>query len=350
MSPTVSICVPAYNAARYLRQTLESALAQTFSDFELLVVDNASADETFAIAEEYARRNPRMRVFQNDRNVGSIGNFNRCIDLAKGEWIKFLCADDWLEPVAIERLLAERRTGVLVITCIEKYVCEPGMPESQRKLHLKYWQDHCLLLSRRFPRRDFVSADEFAELMAEDPTFNSMSLNSAMVHRTAFERFGRFNSDLLTLDDWEYFARVAVQTGLINVPEALTNCRIHSASYGSTTHNRKPFKMEIASPLIIRHEVVYSPFYTRVRAAAGRRKINLRHRLFEFAREARRSAYRYSNDSSRHDARALVDWDETVKRYPLILAMPPDYYFAKIWRGGKKLMERAVARLMPLSA
>src|SRR4051812_21562594 len=102
MNPVISICVPAYNAAGYLRQCLDSALAQTFKDWELVLVDNASTDQTVAIATEYARRDDRFRVHQNAQNIGAHANFNRCIDLAQGEWLKFLCADDWLEPECVE--------------------------------------------------------------------------------------------------------------------------------------------------------------------------------------------------------------------------------------------------------
>ncbi len=346
MSPTVTICVPAYNAALYLPQALESALAQTFSDFELVLVDNASTDGTFAIAEKYTGWDRRIRLFKNGRNLGSVGNFNRCIDLARGEWIKFLCADDWLEPGCIERFIAKNRRGVLVMTCIENYVCEQGMEESQRRLHSEYWANHCLLLSRHFPGKSFISADEFAALLAEDPTLNSISLNSAMVHRTAFERFGRFNSDLLTLDDWEFFARIALQTGLINLSDVLTNCRIHSGSYGSTTHTRRPFKMDILSPLIIWHEVVYSPVYAKVRTAAAARNVNLQYRLVEFAREARLSAANYAKRPRHPDPHAVADWDETVKRYPRLLSVPVGYYFSKSWQRGKRILRRAKAALI----
>ena len=345
MNPLVSICIPAYNAAPYLGQTIESALAQMFADFELVVVDNASTDETFGIAQDYAGRDRRIRVYRNSENLGSKGNFNRCIDLAEGEWIKFLCADDWLEPACIARMLAAIRPGVLVMTCIEKYVFEENMEETEKEGYLKYWDGHCLLLLRRFPNQELISADEFAELMAEDATYHSMTLNSAMVHRTAFERFGRFNLDLLTLDDWEFFARVAVQTGVINLSDALTNYRIHSASYGSELYTRRPFKMDILSPLIIRHEVAYAPLYSRVRAAAERRKINVQHQLFDCARQARLSVLNYAQHRHRPDPYALADWDETVKRYPRLLSVPVDYYLARNWQRGKRVLRRAKERL-----
>src|SRR5688572_5070363 len=166
MKPVVSVCIPAFNAGPYLRQTIESVLAQSFANFELVIVDNASTDDTLAIALEYSRRDPRIRVFRNESNIGAIANFDRCIDLADGEWMKFLCADDWLEPACLERLLQASKAGVLLITCVETYVFEAGISESEKDAHLKYRSDHCLMLSHRFVEDRFVSSESFGAVMA----------------------------------------------------------------------------------------------------------------------------------------------------------------------------------------
>jgi hypothetical protein len=235
------------------------------------------------------------------------------------------------------------------MTCIERYAFEPSMPEAERQAHMKYCFDHCWVLPRRFPNRTFISADEFAAITAEDPAFHSISLNSAMVHRTAFERFGRFNSALLTLDDWEFFARVAANTGVINVSEELTNFRIHSGSYGSTTHVKRPFKMDILSPLIIRHEVVNSPYYANVRSAARRLRINLKHRLLDSARAARSEVDLYARRNDNPDSHAHEDWAETVRRYPKLFEVTPDYYATKLWDRGLRIFRRAAALLTSIS-
>lgn len=92
----VSICVPTYNGSAHLHQTIESARTQTFGDFELLIVDDDSSDDTFAIAAEFARIDSRIRVHRNSQRLGLAGNWNRCLELASGEWIKFLFQDDYL--------------------------------------------------------------------------------------------------------------------------------------------------------------------------------------------------------------------------------------------------------------
>ncbi|HLJ75313.1 MAG TPA: glycosyltransferase family 2 protein, partial [Thermoanaerobaculia bacterium] len=92
--PGVSICLPTYNGSRYLRECLASALAQTHGDFELVVVDDRSTDETMDIIRDVAHADSRVRVFENDANLGLVGNWNRCIELSSAPWIKFVFQDD----------------------------------------------------------------------------------------------------------------------------------------------------------------------------------------------------------------------------------------------------------------
>ena len=81
----VSICIPTYNSATTIGETLNSILSQTYQDLEILVVDNASEDNTVKVAQEFV--DPRIRIYENETNLGGEGNFNRCIALAKGEYI-----------------------------------------------------------------------------------------------------------------------------------------------------------------------------------------------------------------------------------------------------------------------
>src|SRR5215210_2650966 len=106
ITPRVSVIVPAYNAAGFLKRALHSALAQTMPDLELIVVDDASSDATLALAREVAARDPRVRVLQNERNRGMYPTYNRAIDAARGEWIAALDADDVWLPERLEQMLA----------------------------------------------------------------------------------------------------------------------------------------------------------------------------------------------------------------------------------------------------
>ncbi len=96
-TPTVSVCIPTYNYGRYLGQAVESVLAQTYEDFELLVVDDASSDDTEVVIEKFIN-DPRVTFVRNPQNLGLFANFNACLPRSNGRYVKFLCADDWLHP------------------------------------------------------------------------------------------------------------------------------------------------------------------------------------------------------------------------------------------------------------
>lgn len=103
MTPAVSVCIPAYNYGRFLARAIDSVLAQEYTDFELIVVDNASEDDTPAVLARYG---DRIRAHRNERNIGLFGNFARCLELARGEHVKFLAADDWLHPAYLGEAVA----------------------------------------------------------------------------------------------------------------------------------------------------------------------------------------------------------------------------------------------------
>ena len=104
-APRVSICIPAYNYRRYLPDALDSALAQTYADIEIVVVDNCSDDGTQELLAEYCRRDGRIVYQRNDENIGMTPNFNRAMALAHGKYVKFLCADDVLAPDCVNRMV-----------------------------------------------------------------------------------------------------------------------------------------------------------------------------------------------------------------------------------------------------
>lgn len=102
-TPRVSIGLPVYNGERYVARAVDSLIAQDFEDFELIISDNASTDRTSEICEDYARRDRRIRYQRNERNIGAVGNFNRTLDLASGEYFKWAAHDDWCAPEYLSR-------------------------------------------------------------------------------------------------------------------------------------------------------------------------------------------------------------------------------------------------------
>lgn len=102
-APKISVIVPVYKVEKYLPECIESVLAQTFTDFELILVDDGSPDNSGAICDAYAARDPRIRVFHK-QNGGVSSARNLGLDNAKGEWIAFVDSDDWICPFCLEIL------------------------------------------------------------------------------------------------------------------------------------------------------------------------------------------------------------------------------------------------------
>lgn len=103
MVPIVSLAVPVHNGERYLPETLQSLLSQDFSDFEIIITDNASTDATAQISQALAARDSRIRYIRNSANIGAAGNFNLGFTLARGKYFKWCAHDDLLSPDFLTR-------------------------------------------------------------------------------------------------------------------------------------------------------------------------------------------------------------------------------------------------------
>ncbi len=126
--PMVCICIPTYNASATLEETLDSLLHQTYRDITILVVDNASTDNTVAIAGRYAQSHPNIEVVSHTENIGGEGNFTRCMQLGRGDYTAIYHADDIYEPEMVEKQVAflekQREAGAILTGAT--YIDEQG--------------------------------------------------------------------------------------------------------------------------------------------------------------------------------------------------------------------------------
>ena len=111
MNPKISIIIPVYNAEKYVGACIESLLAQSFSDFECILVNDGSTDGSSAVCREYAKKDPRV-IHIDQENQGVCGARNTGLDAARGETITFVDSDDWMDENGLEILYNEYlRTG-----------------------------------------------------------------------------------------------------------------------------------------------------------------------------------------------------------------------------------------------
>jgi glycosyltransferase involved in cell wall biosynthesis len=123
--PKVSVLIPTYNSAQFLDETIQSVLSQTFPDYEIIIVDNQSTDNTDKIIEKY-KLDSRIRYYKNSVNIGMTGNWNQCLLYANGEYIKFLMSDDKFHPHLLEKFInvMDKNPDVSVITCLRQFFGE----------------------------------------------------------------------------------------------------------------------------------------------------------------------------------------------------------------------------------
>lgn len=125
----VSIVMPAYNCEKYVVEAINSVLAQTYRNWELLVLDDGSKDNTLLIIEEFSQKDSRIKALPNRRNMGVSATRNRGIELASGNWIAFLDSDDKWEPEKLEKQfeIVEKKSAEFLFTGAS-YINEEGEP------------------------------------------------------------------------------------------------------------------------------------------------------------------------------------------------------------------------------
>lgn len=126
LSPLVSLGMPIYNGEQFLVEALDSLIGQTFTDFEIIICDNASTDRTPILCKDYVERDARIRYFRNDSNIGAAANFNKTFWMASGKYFKWCAHDDVCAPEYLERCveILEKNTDVILAYPRTKIISE----------------------------------------------------------------------------------------------------------------------------------------------------------------------------------------------------------------------------------
>ena len=142
-TPKVSIGLPVYNGGNFLAEALDSILSQTYTDFELIISDNASTDETGQIARKYANKDQRVRYYHNEQNLGASWNFNRVFQLSSGKYFKWAAHDDLIAPDFLMRCVdvLDQNTDVVLAHSKAKIIDEHGECIQDYGVKLRTWSE-----------------------------------------------------------------------------------------------------------------------------------------------------------------------------------------------------------------
>lgn len=171
----VSIVMPAFNCEKYIAESIKSVLAQTYKNWELIVIDDGSKDNTCEIIKEFAKKDPRIKPITNEKNIGVSATRNRGIDLALGDWIAFLDSDDIWSPTKLEKQIkiANEKSAEFIFTG-SSYINDKSEPfrgifEVPEKVSYKKLRNHnviscsSVLLKKKYFNNIKMEKDEMHE-------------------------------------------------------------------------------------------------------------------------------------------------------------------------------------------
>ena len=221
--PLVSLCVPARNAARFIEETLRSIVAQTYANWELIIVETCSTDATRQIVKAFlAKQNdPRIQLHLNDAPLDMAGNWNRAVSLAKGQYIKLVCADDTLARHCLETELRvlEQDPGVVLVSSARKVINALGKPI--------------------FVRRGFSASGKHegrATIWRCIRAGGTNIIGDPVVvtfRASALAQTGLFDPEIVYFTDLELWLRLLLRGDFYFIHEPLGCYRVHGAAVGT---------------------------------------------------------------------------------------------------------------------
>jgi len=229
--PTVSVIIPVYEGEKTIKDTIQSVLNQTFSDFELIVINDGSEDSTLKIVSNV--QDPRVKVFSYP-NAGLSASRNRGIALASGEYITFIDADDLWTPDKLEAQLK-------------------ALQENSQAAVAYSWTDWIDESNQFIGRGSYITenGDVFAKLLLSDFVANG---SNALIRRQALTKVGGFDESLTSAEDWDMWLRLAAHYEFVAVPSPQILYRISPSSMSSDV-----WKMEASSLQVLEKAFAVAP-------------------------------------------------------------------------------------------
>lgn len=216
--PLVSVLMTAYNRELYIASAIESVLKSTYSNFELIIVDDGSKDRTVEIARKYEKADERVRVYVNEQNLGDYPNRNKAASYASGKYIKYVDADDFLYYFGLE----------IAVALTERYpVAGFGLgayPDDNHPFPVLV-QPHEIYLENFYNYQHFDRAP-----------------GSGLIKLEAFNKVGGFSGKRM-IGDYEFWFKISRYYPMVKLPIDLYWNRLHEGQESKTTYAKKNYKL-----------------------------------------------------------------------------------------------------------
>ncbi len=189
----VSICIPLYNGSRFITETLKSVLNQDYSNMEIIINDDCSTDDSIDIVKGF--KDSRIKVYVNEKNYGLVGNWNKTVSYASGEFIKLMCQDDLLYAGAVSSQ----------VKMLKRY---PGASLTVGNTCVIDSKGSVVMARDRFHRDLLIHGERYAKMALHGR--NIYAEPSNMLYRLKdFYKVGKYDSSLLYTPDWDFGIRLS---------------------------------------------------------------------------------------------------------------------------------------------
>lgn len=219
--PSWTIAIPTYNGAAFLKETLRSVMAQCSQGFELIVCDDRSTDDSVKIVMEICGHRADLHLNETGVNLGLAGNWNRCVELASGEWVTILHQDDLLTPGFVEnhRNMAVRNIGIGMVTGPAGFIDTDGNA-------IEWLDDPNEIV---WPESEFAlwGSNQMAKLLVK---CNPLRCPATSFRRDLHQKLGGFDAKWNYVVDWDFWYRLSRQGDVAFLHERLAFQRWHQAS------------------------------------------------------------------------------------------------------------------------
>lgn len=213
-TPMVSVCIPTYNGERFIENAIKSVLMQTYTDFELLIIDDASTDKTVDIINSFIDN--RIRLLKNDKNIGMVSNWNRCLDESKGEYIQLLCHDDYLAKDCLEKKVKAFTIDIDICLVFNSTYIINDM--NRIIFRRRPFRSEKLFDGKKILGKSFVCKNLFGEP------------SNVMFKKEISKKVGYFDDRLCYSIDWDYWIKLCVMGKVYYLDDYLMYFRVSNIS------------------------------------------------------------------------------------------------------------------------
>jgi glycosyltransferase involved in cell wall biosynthesis len=207
----VSVLIPSYNHEKYLSETIESVLDQSFKDFELIILDDFSRDNSRAIIENYQRKDKRIKAYFHKKNMGMASTINDLLSKASGKYVAYLDSDDLWDKLKLERQLAVlEKNDSLVVYSEGEIIDGNGVPTGQT-----------------FTQTAWGSNKKKSGRIFEELLFENFIFQSSIIHKRNIEKNIQFDEKLKYINDYKFWVDLAKKHQFFFIKTPLAKYRVH---------------------------------------------------------------------------------------------------------------------------